>query len=64
MKAKCVKNEINNTNFTVNKEYEMFEGGIRTDCAGMWVHFGDWNRPKSFKKESVFKFAQCEFEIL
>ena len=64
MKAKCIKNAMHNTNFSVDKEYEMSKEGIRSDWGGMWIHFSDWNKPKSFNVGNIFEFGHCQFEIV
>lgn len=63
MKAKCIRNQSNNSNFKLNKEYELSNTGIRTEWGGMICHFEDWNKPKTFDTGDVFDFASCEFEI-
>jgi hypothetical protein len=64
MKAKCIENECNNTNFTIGKTYELSEKWIRTDCSGMCCHFKDYNKPKSFNIGSTFYFGMCKFKIV
>lgn len=64
MKAKCVENKLDNTNFTIGKTYDMTEDAIRTDWGGLWRHFKAWNKPKSFETGNVFDFALCKFEIV
>ena len=64
MKAKCINNDENNTNFTVGKDYELYESGIRTDWAKMWTYFYDWNKPVCFDTGSKFNFARCTFQII
>lgn len=63
MKAKCIENKHNNSNFTEGKEYEMSEKGIRSDWGRMWAKFEDWNKPKNFNIGDVFEFAMCKFQI-
>ena len=64
MKAKCIENSMNNTNFTEGKEYEMNKEGLRSDCAGMWVHFKDFNKPTDYSTGSIFNFGMCKFQII
>lgn len=64
MKAKCIENKLNNTNFTIGKTYELSKNGIRTDWAGMWTHFADYNKIECFNIGSVFEFGTCKFEIV
>lgn len=63
-KAKCIKNNNRNVNFTVGKEYELSESGIRSNWGGMWINFAPYNKPKSFQKGDRFFFAACEFQIV
>lgn len=41
MKAKCIENKSNNSNFKLGKEYELFSTGIRTEWGGMRCLFED-----------------------
>lgn len=64
MKAACIENKFNNSNFTVGKVYEMHKGGIRTDYSGIFTSFKDYNKPKNFNVGSIFDFGLCKFEIV
>ena len=64
MKAKCLENKMRNTNFTIGKIYDMSRDAIRTNWGGMWTHFKNYNKPKSFEVGHVFDFAFCKFEII
>lgn len=64
MKAKCIENNLHNTNFTIGKIYEMKTTAIRTDWGGMWVGFEDWSKPTNFNVGDVFEFGLCKFEII
>jgi len=63
MRAKCIENEHGNTNFVKGKIYDMAKTGIRTEWGGTWIHFEDWNKPKTFDAGFIFDFAMCKFEI-
>ena len=64
MKAKCIDNRYNNSNFTKDKEYEMSYNGVRCDWGGMWTKFRDWDKPNNFDVGSIFEFAMCKFQII
>lgn len=64
MKAKCIENKLNNTNFTIGKIYELFKDGIKTDWGEICCHFKDCNKPKSFNVGNVFDFGMCKFKIV
>jgi hypothetical protein len=64
MKAKCVENKLNNTNFTIGKTYELSNNGMRTNWGGIWTHFKNYNKPKNFNIGSMFDFGMCKFEIV
>ena len=64
MKAKCIENKLNNTNFTIGKTYELSKVGIRTDWGGIWTHFDNRDKPKCFNIGSIFDFGICKFEIV
>ena len=64
MKAKCISNDLFNSNFTVGFLYELCEDGITCNWGNMWVGFDKWNKPTNFSKGSTFKFAMCEFIIV
>ena len=64
MKARCIENKHNNSNFSKGKEYEMSQDGVRCDWGGMWTKFRDWDKPNNFDVGSIFEFAMCKFQII
>lgn len=64
MKAKCISNDLFNSNFTVGFSYDLCEEGIACNFGNMWVRFNDYNKPTNFNNGSIFKFAMCEFIII
>lgn len=64
MRAKCIDNRYNNSNFTKDKEYEMSYNGVRCNWGGMWTKFRDWYKPNNFDVGSIFEFAMCKFQII
>lgn len=41
MKAKCIANDLFNSNFTVGFSYDLCEEGISCNFGNMWVRFND-----------------------
>lgn len=64
MKAKCIENKFNNTNFTIGETYELSKNAIRTNWARMWTPFEYYNKPKCFNIGDIFDFGMCKFEIV
>lgn len=49
IKLKCVKVSSVNSLFTLNKEYDLFNGYITDDYGIRWV-FGSWDSDYNFEK--------------
>lgn len=49
IKLKCIKVSVVGNRFTLNKEYNLFNGYITDDYGKRWV-FGSWDYDYNFEK--------------